>query len=226
MLLLAAGRSERFGGKVPKVYLDCAGKPVLLRSVERLAQVTPDREIVLVANPLDREHLEPWLARLQAAGVTRVVDGGATRQESMTRALAATDARHPMVLVHDAARPLFPIQAARDAIARAAQVGGALLAVPVTDTLKRVSADGLVEATLGRARLFCAQTPQVARREILQRALAHAKVTGFEATDDVALLEHAGFPVAVVPGSARNVKITAAEDLALAAALARVAEDA
>jgi 2-C-methyl-D-erythritol 4-phosphate cytidylyltransferase len=221
MLLLAAGRSERFGSSVPKVFHDCAGQPVVLRSAERLARVAPGAELVLAIHPRDAAHVEALRPRLFAAGVTQVVAGGASRQESMALALAAGDPAAELVVVHDAARPLFPVEAARAALARAAEVGAALLAVPVADTLKREGEGGLVRATVERAGLWLAQTPQVARRELLAAALARARREGWEATDEAGLLERHGCPVALVMGAPGNLKITTAEDLAVAAALCR-----
>ena len=223
MLLLAGGRGTRFGGVVPKVYVEVAGLTVLERSVRRLAEITPDREIVLAVHPQDRATLvAPLLPRLQAAGLTRVVDGGPTRQASMELALAAAGKHTDLVLVHDAARPFFPVAAAREALTKAAAVGGALLAIPAFDTLKRVTPDARVIETVPRADIWCAQTPQVARRADLERAVRHARATGFAATDDVSLLEHAGIAVAVVLGSATNLKLTTKEDLVIAEALARL----
>jgi 2-C-methyl-D-erythritol 4-phosphate cytidylyltransferase len=164
-------------------------------------------------------HVERLRPSLAAAGVTHVVSGGATRQESMALALAASDPAATLVLIHDAARPLFPVDAARTALERAAEVGAALLAVPVADTIKRARADGLVETTVARDALWLAQTPQVARRELLVAALARARQEQWQVTDDASLLERAGYDVAIVPSTPANLKITTTQDLTLAAAL-------
>lgn len=222
MLLLAAGRGTRFGGPVPKAYLPLCGRPVLLRSAERLVETAggPDgfaAELIVAVAPADRAaHLPALMPALAALGAT-VVDGGDSRQESMTRALAAAGADCEVVLVHDAARPLFPVEAARRCVLRALEVGAALLAVPLADTLKRVAPDGTVAATVDRSDLVCAQTPQAVRRDVLVRALAQAAPG--PASDDVGLVEAIGARVAVVPGSPQNLKITRAADLALAAAV-------
>lgn len=225
ILLLAAGRGSRFGGEVPKAYVSLDGVPILLRSAARLAQTvdlrSPGNRMVVLVHPDDRPtHLAPLLAGLQALGNVVVADGGATRQESMARGLAAAGEGCELVLVHDAARPLFPVAATQTAMARAAECGAALLALPATDTLKQVDpATGLVRASVDRSSIWLAQTPQVLRREVLVRALAQARTDGFEGTDDVSLAEHVGCPVAVVEGSPRNLKITRSDDLLVAAAL-------
>lgn len=225
ILLLAAGRGSRFGGEVPKAYVPLDGMPILLRSARRLAQAVdlraPGNRMVVLVHPSDRPtHLAPLLTGLQALGNVVVADGGATRQESMTRGLAAAGTDSDLVLVHDAARPLFPVAATRTAMARAAECGAALLAIPATDTLKRVdAATRRVTGAVDRASTWLAQTPQVLRRDVLERALAQARQDGFEGTDDVSLAEHVGCPVAVVEGSTRNLKITRSDDLLVASAL-------
>jgi len=222
MLLLAAGRGSRFGGPVPKAFLALQGRPLLLHAAERLARVADLRagsHLVVVVHPDDRDqHLQPLVPALRALGDVRFADGGDSRQQSMARGLAAADPEVALVLVHDAARPLLPVAATRECIAAAARTGAALLAVPAVDTCKRVR-DGFVEATVDRTGLWQAQTPQVLRRELLERSLAHAIATGFHGTDDASLAEHLGAPVAVVMGSVGNLKITRQEDLPLAASL-------
>lgn len=222
MLLLAAGRGTRFGGEVPKAFLPCAGVPLLLRSARRLCLVADPRrgegELLVVVGAEDRAaYLPGLLPALRELGA-RIVDGGASRQESMARGFAARDPGCELVLVHDAARALFPVAAARQCLARAAAVGAALLAIPAPDTLKRV-AQGLVATTIDRSDVWQAQTPQVLRADVLAAALRHAEATGFVGTDDVSLVEHLGGEVAVVEGSPTNLKITRREDLLLAEAL-------
>ncbi|GDY03041.1 2-C-methyl-D-erythritol 4-phosphate cytidylyltransferase [Planctomycetota bacterium] len=221
LLLLAAGRGTRFGGPIAKVYQPLAGKSVLLRSAERLRHMLPDVSlcplIVIIAADDRRGPLAPLAAALTALGA-RIVDGGTTRQQSMMLGLAAAGPCD-LVLIHDAARPMFPIAATRECIARAAVTGAALLAMPATDTLKRLSAARQVAATVDRSNLWCAQTPQVIRRDLLEQALRHASANGLEATDDVGLIEAIGGAVDVVQGAMRNFKITHQEDLAIAEAL-------
>lgn len=221
MLLLAAGRGTRFGGPVAKPWLELGGRPLLLTAAERLWRVadpTAGDHVVVVTHPDDEPHLGPLRPALAALGDFRYCAGGATRQESMTRGLAAADGDADLVLVHDAARALLPVAATRACIDAAARTGAALLAVPAADTQKRVRG-GLVTATVPRDELWLAQTPQVIRRDLLVRALGCAAATGFAGTDDVSLVEHLGEPVAVVQGSPTNLKITRPEDLPLAAAI-------
>lgn len=217
ILLLASGRGRRMGSATPKVYLPVGGIPILVRSFTRLRKLDPDAEIILAVHPDDRDHHLPSLMpALEGLGLTQVVAGGETRQESMERALAACSADREVILVHDAARPFFPVAAAKQAIQRAQEVGAALLAVPAPDTMKRVDSEFLVTETVDRDGLWLAQTPQVVRRDVLDRALAAARADGAEATDDVSLVERLGLPVEVVPSSPKNLKITVAGDLEFA----------
>jgi len=225
-LLLAAGRGTRLQAAVPKAYLTLRGAPLLLHSAARLLAAVPPEdtaEVFVLAQPEDRQaHLAPHLATLAklAGGPERahVVDGGATRQESMERGLQATPEDAGLIVVHDAARALVPVERTRDCIRAAQSTGAALLAIPATDTLKRVQ-NGHVVETLDRSAIWYAQTPQIARRELFLRACAHARKTGFAVTDDASLLEHAGIDVAVVDGSTGNLKITHPDDIPLAEAL-------
>ncbi|GAB4138307.1 MAG: 2-C-methyl-D-erythritol 4-phosphate cytidylyltransferase [Planctomycetota bacterium] len=222
MLLLAAGRGTRFRGEVPKAFADLGGAPILVRSAERLCRVADPRrgegELLVVAAKDDRagpmRNCEKALSALGA----RFVDGGATRQQSMANGFSASDPSCEVVLVHDAARPFFPIEAARACIARALEQGAALLAIPCPDTPKLV-AGGFVERTLDRGSTWLAQTPQAIRRDVLAEALRRAREGDFRGTDDVSLVEHAGGRVAVVEGSPSNLKITRPSDLALAEAI-------
>ncbi|HHI67713.1 MAG TPA: bifunctional 2-C-methyl-D-erythritol 4-phosphate cytidylyltransferase/2-C-methyl-D-erythritol 2,4-cyclodiphosphate synthase, partial [Planctomycetes bacterium] len=133
--------------------------------------------------------------------------------------LAAVTKDADLVLVHDAVRPFFPPARAREACREALRVGAAILAVPVRDTLKREAGDRRIGETVNRTGLWQAQTPQVFRREVLVSAFKRARALGLKVSDDAQLLEEAGLPVALVPGSVANFKITEPEDLELAEAL-------
>jgi 2-C-methyl-D-erythritol 4-phosphate cytidylyltransferase len=209
------------GTTTPKVYLELGNTTVLGRCLRRLKMLADDAQIVLAVHPEDRAtHLQPLLPEFERLGLTDVVDGGATRQESMQIALAVCEPERDLIVIHDAARPFFPIAAAKQAMHRAADVGAALLAAPVPDTLKRVDAEFRVEETVDRSGLWQAQTPQVVQRSLLERAIARANADGFVATDDAALLEYIDVPVEIVPSTPKNLKLTIAADLELAAVLA------
>ncbi len=219
-LIVAAGRGARMGASRPKPLLSLGGVTILARCVAafsshpRLARV-----VVVVA-----DEGEARRALGVAAGPITLVRGGPERQDSVRLGLAAIgDAE--IVLVHDAARPLVPggiIDAVLDATVRH---GAAIPVIEVSDTVKRVGADGLVAATVPRGDLRLAQTPQGFRVDLLRAAYDRAARVGALATDDAGLVERAGGRVAIVQGSPLNIKITRPADLALAEALLRSGED-
>jgi 2-C-methyl-D-erythritol 4-phosphate cytidylyltransferase len=213
-VIVAGGSGRRVGGPVRKQYLEIDGIPVLLRAVLPFLVDPRIQQVVVVLPPDDVEAPPPWLASL---GV-RIVAGGAERGDSVRNGLAAVDDDADFVLVHDGARP-FVTSDVIDRVLEAAPAA-AIAAVPVTDTVKQVDADGTITGTPDRARLWQAQTPQGFPREGLARAYALARGDGFAATDDAALYERYVGPVRVVTGSYRNLKITRPADLAVAEALA------
>lgn len=210
----AGGSGSRFGGELPKQFLPLGGISILRRST-LAAAASPEIGAIVIAAPADAVAR----ARSEVAGIEKViavVAGGATRVESVGNALAALGVEPEVILVHDAARPLARAALFSEAIASARAAGGAIVAVRVDDTVKRVSADGVVRETVPREALWRIQTPQAFRTELLRRAHAEARKQGWDATDDAALVERVGGEVRVVEGDAMNFKITTREDLALA----------
>jgi 2-C-methyl-D-erythritol 4-phosphate cytidylyltransferase len=203
---VAAGRGERLGADRPKALVELAGRSLLQWSVDVL-QALPAIGRIVVALP----------AGVDAPAGTVGVEGGATRSESVARALAAAGPGDP-VLVHDAARPLLSAELALEVIAAAQREGvdAAIAAAPVTDTIKRADHVGRVSETLDRSSLWAVQTPQVFRRAALERALAAPADVLARATDDAWLVEREGGSVAVVESRTPNLKVTTELDLRLA----------
>ena len=220
VVVVAAGRSERMGGK-DKLEADLAGRPVLAWSLAALAASPIVERIALVRTPAQAAAPRPaWLP----PKVVAIVAGGARRQESVAAGIRALEpgasggTGFRVLLVHDGARPLVSTRLV-DAVAHAAAEHGAAIPVlPVIETLKRVEGD-VVTATVDRAGAATAQTPQGVRWDVLLQALGRVHPEdAAELTDEAALLEAAGIVVHAVPGEAANLKITRAEDLALAEA--------
>lgn len=213
VVIAAAGEGRRLGSRLPKALVPLAGLPLFLHSLRTFARLGFVREIALVlpARWVDRVRRDHGraLARLK---VTVLIAGGARRQDSVRAGLEAT--RSPLVLVHDAARPLVTARAIRDVARAAARHGAALLAAPAVDTVKIVDGRGRVVLTPDRSRVWLAQTPQGFRRAVLETA--YRRNGRREATDDVQLVERAGGRVVVVPGNASNFKVTNPQDLARA----------
>lgn len=216
-IIVAAGVGSRMGGPVNKHLLQIAGRPVLAHTLSTFQESSAVDDIVLVGG---KDRLAVYRDMVKVYGISKVrsvVQGGATRQESCARGLdAAGDA--DILCVHDGARPLVTQRVIAEAIRQAAQHGAAIVGVLAKDTIKVATADGYVEQTLERGRLWQIQTPQVARAGLLRRA--HAAARGvFEGTDDAVLLERLGIPVKLVQGEYSNIKITTVEDLAVAEVL-------
>ncbi|CAN5233135.1 2-C-methyl-D-erythritol 4-phosphate cytidylyltransferase [soil metagenome] len=213
-VIVAAGAGLRFGGAVRKQYVEVAGEPLLRRAVRPFAEHPGIAHVVIVLPPEDVASPPPWLA-----GLGSVVAGGEERTDSMRNGVEALSAEADPVLIHDGARP-FPSRELIDRVLAVARHSPVLPALPATDTLKQVNADGRVLGTLDRDGVWLAQTPQGFPRQTLERLHACARHDGIHCTDDAALAERCGEPVRVVRGAAANLKVTHPEDLELAGALA------
>ena len=206
-IIAAGGSGRRLGASVPKQLLDVGGRTLLQRTVDAF-RTHPAVGDVIVAVPADLLARPPrWLD-----GV-RLVAGGERRQDSVANAFDAVAADVDIVLVHDAARPFVTSDVISRAIQGAVAHGAAIVAVPVSDTVKRVRiADEVIVETLPRDEIFLAQTPQAFRRDVLGAAIVAGRA-GDTATDEAMLAERAGHRVHVVAGDPANVKITTAADL-------------
>ncbi len=239
-VVVAAGRGERFGGDQPKALLELAGTALVVHAARALRDGGCDG--VVVAAPLD---LVPVVAGLLAesglalggspatptesgraddgslgAPPVIVVEGGATRQASVSAALAAVPVGTRWVLIHDAARPLVPAAVVVSVLSALTEGAPAVIPVlPVADTLKSVDAAGQITATVDRTDVRRAQTPQGFERDLLVKALDECGRSGHEVTDDAAAVAALGVPVLTVPGDERGFKITTPADSVLAEAL-------
>ena len=213
-IIAAAGRGQRFG-EGDKLFAPLAGRPLIAHTLMAFEVCQAVNTVVLV---LAEENLERGCRLVDAAGFDKVVvicPGGPRRQDSVRLGLGALP-KCRWVVVHDGARPLVSATLIEAGLAAAAEMGAAIAAVPLADTLKEVTGGGLITRTLDRRNLWAAQTPQVFDYELLREA--HGRVQG-EVTDDAALVEALGRRVKVFPGSPRNLKVTTAADLALAQTL-------
>ena len=206
-IILAAGRSERFGED--KIFAELQGLPVLLHSVRAFLVAEVVEEIVVVARPGTEFRVAMLLQDLDFP--IRVVTGGQRRRDSSLAGVEA--ACGEFVLIHDAARPLVSPELIKRVLASAEAHGAAVPVLPMVDTLRYVENGFLKPEVLPRAGLVAMQTPQGFRRDLLLPAL---KECDEDLPDDAAALLSRGIPVAVVPGDRRNLKLTYPEDLALA----------
>jgi 2-C-methyl-D-erythritol 4-phosphate cytidylyltransferase/2-C-methyl-D-erythritol 2,4-cyclodiphosphate synthase len=226
-IIAAGGRGLRLGGAIPKQLVTVAGRPILERSVAAFLAHPQVREII-VALPSDLA-ADPPAYLTNTPKQLRIVVGGERRQDSVSQAFQAIDAQADLVVIHDAARPFATADLISRTIEAAARSGAALAALPARDTVKRTEVSAVpgvgrterfVSETLSRGEIFLAQTPQAFQRDVLTAALA-AGQNGSEATDEAALVERAGYQVQIVEGDPNNIKVTTAEDLTIADAIAQ-----
>lgn len=216
VIIPAAGASSRFGGRGKKIFERLKDSPVFLRCLELFVNRDDVCQVQLVVAAEDLETFKTQYAAAIGFMGVKLTTGGASRTESVRNALASLPGEAEFVCVHDAVRPCVSPLWIDEVFAAAAKVGAAILAYPVHGTLKKVGADNRVAQTVDREGLWEAQTPQVFRKDLLLKAYENAPAA---ATDDAALVEALGAPVAVVRGDPRNIKITTRADLALAAAV-------
>ncbi len=224
-LVLAAGEGSRLGSSTPKPWIEVQGEPLLALSLGRMEMI-PGHLGSIVA--MEKASLETRWPKIQIKGSSPRVGilGGESRQESAKNAFLALEgstapwANPEVLLVHDAARPFFPLKATKHLIRRAKEIGGALLGFPVRDTLKACDEDGRVLKTVPRENLYAAATPQAFALEIFRKMLAEAEDKDIKGTDEAMLAEALGVPLEVIPCPSTNLKITYPEDLALLPCLA------
>jgi 2-C-methyl-D-erythritol 4-phosphate cytidylyltransferase len=219
VIMPAAGRGERFGGEQNKLFAELGGKPLWVHAAQRLGLRPEVGRLVMPVTPRDRDRFASQRERHAAHLEIEFVTGGARRTESVRAGLdAVTDDRAVrLVAVHDAARPLVSAGDLAAVFEAGRQSGAAVLANPVTGTLKRIRDGGRRSVTVDRRDLWVAQTPQVFLLDWFRDA--YRRYRGFPVTDDAQLVERAGYDVCLVPGRGDNLKITRPEDLAVAEAI-------
>jgi 2-C-methyl-D-erythritol 4-phosphate cytidylyltransferase len=216
----AGSANSPSAGAPPKQFLALDGVPILIHSLRAFAAVARVTAIFVAVRRPEMERVQAQIAEYGFQGRVQVVEGGDNRQESVAHALAALKAEaDDVVLVHDAVRPLIDAATIERTIDAVVAHGAAIVGMPAVDTIKQVerTAHGaLITATIPREYVVLAQTPQGFRYGLLQQAFAEATADGFVGTDEASVVERAGLPVAVVPGSQVNLKITQPGDLELA----------
>lgn len=219
-IVVAAGSGTRLGGNRPKQFLELGGVPIIIHALRQFERCHAINEIVAVLPAEETAGFSSQAKEFGLRKLSRVVAGGETRAQSVRRGLAAISEAE-IVAVHDGVRPFVTSEEIERVVQAAKTSGAAVLVAPVADTIKEVEGDRIVR-TVPRNRLRRALTPQCFRFEILKRAyeaLDQSEAAGVEVTDESFLVERLGVEIAAVEGSARNIKITREEDLALAEAL-------
>ncbi len=221
VIIAAAGRSQRFQSAVRKPFVPVRRKPILYYSLETYASLDETSQIIVAVNgedlPMAIKRLKP---RARKCKISAIMEGGRHRFDTVALALLAVNPQAEFIAVHDAARPFVSPKLIRSVLKAAEEVGAAVPALEMSDTIKTATKDGRVDVTLDRSNLRAIQTPQIFRRDWFISAYEKFAGSHFHATDDSQVLEVAGYPVAIVPGEKTNLKITHPEDLVIAGAIA------
>ena len=218
-IIAAAGAGTRMASDRLKQFLLLAGKPVIFHTLQVFEECESIDEVIVVLPAAESAGFLSQAGKFGVRKVTRVVPGGATRADSVKRGLLAIrSATAEIVAVHDGVRPFVTVAEINSTVAAAKTSGAAILVAPVTDTIKEIGGASVLR-TLDRGTLRRALTPQCFRYGLLREAYQRADVNDPSLTDESALIEQIGEPVSIVEGSARNIKITTAEDLLIAEAI-------
>ncbi|MDW7739569.1 MAG: 2-C-methyl-D-erythritol 4-phosphate cytidylyltransferase [Bacillota bacterium] len=220
-IIAAAGEGLRMGSSTRKQYLLLEGVPVIVYSVKLFLGHPAVKEIIIVVPPGEKDAVKALIRTYYSSGQYILVEGGETRQESISLGLEAVSIDIDLVAVHDAARPLATADLLNRLVEAAAEKGAVVPVISLNDTAKEIDPSGYIISTPDREKLRLVQTPQVFRREILVNAYQEASRKGHMATDDASLVELSGAKVLTILGEVNNLKLTSPRDLELAAILMR-----
>mgnify|MGYP000010820946 CR=1 FL=1 len=218
-IITAGGLGKRFDGTgdtLPKQFIPLSGKPVIAYSILSFESSKLINEIVIVVPENWVEYTKTEIVdKFDIKKVSKVISGGDERQDSVEIGLRSLSKIPSIVAVHDGVRPLVTVQTIDEVITQAEKTGGAIAAIPATDTIKKSDPEHIIENTLRREDIWFAQTPQAFRYEILKEAFEKASEDSYLGTDEAELVERLGKEVKLVKGSKYNIKITTQEDLEL-----------
>lgn len=215
-IIPAAGKGQRFGSPINKQFVDLGGRPLLYHTIRafQLSEIV-DEIVLVVPEAWLSEISQIFIEQFQFSKISQIVAGGKERFESVARGLGQINSLAEIVLVHDGVRPFVSTEIIFDSVKACKKYGAVAVAVPVKDTIKEVS-DGVVKQTLDRSGLWSIQTPQVFRVDLLRKAYSMLPELTQSITDDAMLVEALSYPVQIIMGDYRNIKITSPDDLPLA----------
>ena len=214
-IIPAAGIGMRMESSISKQFVKVAGTSVLVRTLQKFISCELIQTIQLVLRKTEIESFKKEIECLKMLESIRFVEGGETRQESVYRGFKAVEPDTNIVVIHDGVRPFVEVEMIKAIIRTAGKKGSAITVLSCFDTVKEINRD-LVVNTLPREKIVMVQTPQAFKYEILKESFERAEIDGFQGTDESSLVERLGFPVTVLLGSERNIKITKPTDLPLA----------
>lgn len=220
VIIPAAGQGKRMGAGKNKLLLTLEGVPVLIHTLKVFEADAACSGIILAIHPDDETEFKSLLKEYGIHKVSSLVIGGKERQDSVFNGLKALGSFNGVVLVHDAARPFIKAETIHTLVEAAGKEGGAIVAVPVKDTIKKALNSKVIE-TVERSSLWAVQTPQAFRVSVLLEAHNKAMSEHFTGTDESSLVERLPHPVAIIEGDYDNIKLTTPEDLYFAEAILR-----
>ena len=212
-IIVAGGVGNRMNSDIPKQFLEVLGKPVIAYTINAISKCKDIDEIVLVTLPDYIVFCKDIVDEFQFSKVSKIVCGGATRQESVYNGLREMSEDTDVVVIHDGARPLIEPDVIRESVLSALEFGCAAVGVKMKDTIKVVDADGYIVSTADREKLWQVQTPQTFRKEIIKSLYEDASNSSKQFTDDCMLAESVGYRVKMIEGSYENIKITTPQDI-------------
>jgi 2-C-methyl-D-erythritol 4-phosphate cytidylyltransferase len=219
-ILVAAGKGTRMGAD--KLFLQLAGRPVVAHTWQKFNDAKCVDEIILVVADGRQKEFEPLSKKFNFKKPFRIVVGGMERQDSVWNGLEALSSKTEIVVIQDAARPCTTEELIAATISAAREVGAAVAAQPITDTIKETADGKIISRTLDRSKLWSVQTPQTFRVQIIRRAISEARKRNLIFTDDTAACELIGQPVQLVPGKSLNPKVTVPADLPFIESLLKI----
>lgn len=218
VIITAGGAGKRFdgkeGNKLLKQFIPLSGKPILSYSIQSFESSELITEIIIVVPENQVEYTQAEIVdKFNFKKVLSVVSGGGERQDSVEKGIQSVTSNPDIIVVHDGVRPFATLEVIEEVIKEAWKTGGAIAAIPVTDTIKKSAPEQSIESTLPREKIWFAQTPQAFKCDIIKEALKKARQDGYLGTDEAELVERLGKEVKLVLGSKYNIKITTSDDI-------------
>lgn len=215
VVIAAGGSGERFGGDIPKQFVELCGYPVIAHTIKNFEECTLISEIVIVTHKDYVVYCHDLANELGFNKVTTIIEGGKTRQKSVYKGIKQLSDDVTHVLIHDAARPNIDVSIIEQCCEASVKYGACAVGIKVVDTMK-ISEDGVfISATADRSKLWQIQTPQAFEKKNILKCHKNAAFEGYEATDDCMLAEKYGIRIKLVEGNRANLKITDFKDLAV-----------
>lgn len=214
VIIPASGSGVRFGGNTPKQFLKIDGKEILAHTISSFHKINSIDEIIISAKAEYFERIKLIIRKHNFYKINKIVEGGKLRQDSVYRGLINLDCKiDDIVLVHDAVRPFVSPNKILEVIKEAKKSDSVILAMKVSETVKKVDKNNFVEKTIDREGLWSVQTPQAFRYDILKRSFEKAFKKKFIGTDESSIVEYSGYKVKVIEGEKENIKITVLSDI-------------